>query len=468
VKKLIKSHKGRKKLDLLIALALILALLVTSSAAASISSVQFSSSPDTVQASAQICTKALEVGGLEVTLASNESFDPLKDIGQNIDILYMLAGVGAAILLVFIYTRFIRGDNEFRANLRKTLYSFKIRKVTGNEEAVQEKVVQGEAIPEIAVQKETVPEKAIREEAIQGIAVSENIVPEKIIPKKVVLKVTTPEKAVKVKIVQKKVVQEEVNAKQLKLYIAVPVLCIAVAELLIFFGRIDIAVYVHIAILFALAVSNIFIKDPKVHKIHMPLMLLPVLRLVNLSMPVFSNMTLYSFVLFYTPLAIPIAAIIISQRNSLEEMGITTKHLLAYTVLAVPLSFLLGLGEYLTIRPGYLIPDLSIENLLILTIIMVFFVGLVEELIFRSILQTRLEQALSVPEALLITSFLFGLMHSGYGTYYEMLYTGFVGLVIGLIFYKTRSLPFIAILHGFVNVFLFGILPLHLIGWPWL
>jgi hypothetical protein len=179
-------------------------------------------------------------------------------------------------------------------------------------------------------------------------------------------------------------------------------------------------------------------------------------------------MTLYAFILYYAPLAIPLAAIIISQRSSLDQIGITKKHLLLYMLLAVPLSFLMGLGEYLTIRPGNLIPDLSFENLLMLTIVMVFFVGLIEELIFRSVLQTRLEQALSAPESLLITSFLFGLMHSGYGTYYEMLYTGFVGLVIGFIFYKTRSLPFIAVLHGFVNVFLFGILPLHMIGWTWL
>jgi uncharacterized protein len=239
----------------------------------------------------------------------------------------------------------IRGDNEFRANLRKILNSLKVRKIKGNKEAVQEvsvpkKVVQEEAIQEIAVQEVSVPKKVIQEEIIQ---------------EKVVHEVS----------VHKKVVQEEVNAKQLKLYIAVPVLCIAIAELLIFFGKIEIAVYVHIAVLFALSVSNIFVKDPKVHKIHMPLMLLPVLRLVNLSMPVFSNMTLYTFILYYTPLAIPVAAIIINQRNSLKELGITKKHLLAYMVLAVPLSFLLGLGEYLTIRPGYLIPDLSFKNLLI-------------------------------------------------------------------------------------------------------
>jgi membrane protease YdiL (CAAX protease family) len=468
VKKLIKSRKGRKKLDFLIALALILALLAISPAAASISGMQFSSSPDAVQASAQMCTKTLGVLGLEATLASNENFDPLKYIGQNIDIVYMLAGIVAAVLLGFIYTRMIRGDNEFIANLRKTLHSFKFRKITGIEEAVQEKVVPKEAVLEKVIPEKIVQEKVIQEKAVQEIAVQEIAVQEMAVPKKVIPEEAIPEKVVHKVSLPKKVIPEEVTVKQLKLYIAVPVLCIAIAELLIFFGRIEIAIYVHIAILFALCVSNIFIRDPKIHKIYMPLMLLPVLRIVNLSMPVFSKMTLYTFVLFYTPLAIPVAAIMISQRNSLKEMGITKKHLLPYMVLAVPLSFLIGLGEYLTIRPGYLIPDLSFENLLMLTFIMVFFVGLVEELIFRSLLQSRLEQALSMPEALLITSFLFGLMHSGYGTYYEMLYTGFVGLVIGFIFYKTRSLPFIAVLHGFVNVFLFGILPLHLIGLSWL
>lgn len=151
--------------------------------------------------------------------------------------------------------------------------------------------------------------------------------------------------------------------------------------------------------------------------------------------------------------------IILHQRDSLEQIGITMKNFVPYMLIAVPLGFLLGFGEYLTIRSGYLIPDLTFVNLLKLTFIMVFFVGLVEELIFRSILQSRLEKALTVREALLITSLMFGLMHSGYGTFQEILYTGFVGLIMGLAFYKTRSLPFIAVLHGFVNVFLFGILP---------
>jgi len=259
--------------------------------------------------------------------------------------------------------------------------------------------------------------------------------------------------------------QEKLKVRKLRVFTAIPVVCISFAELLIFSGRMEAAVWVHIGTLIALSLSNIFIKDPKVNKIHQALMLLPVLRLINLSMPIFFTTMLYTFVFVYGPLAIPVAIIIIYQRESLEQIGISMKNIGVYMVLSVPLGFLLGLGEYLTIRTEHLIPDLTFGNLLKLTLIMVFFVGLVEEVIFRSILQTRLEKALSVQEALLITSLLFGLMHSGYGTLNEILYTGFVGFILGFAFYKTKSLPFVAVLHGLVNVFLFGILPHYLSSW---
>lgn len=257
---------------------------------------------------------------------------------------------------------------------------------------------------------------------------------------------------------------EEFEAERIRLFTAIPVVFIGLAELLIYADRIKIAIWIHIGVLIALSLSDIIIKNLKVYRIYQALMLLPILRLVNLSMPVFFNNTLYTFVFVYAPLLVPLAIIIINQRSSFEHIGITTNNLPAYIILSIPLGFLFGLGEYFTIHPGYLIQDLSIGNLLKLTFIMVFFVGLVEELIFRSILQTRLEDALSVKEAVLITGLLFGLMHSGYGTFHEVLYTGFVGLFMGFAFYKTRSLPFIAIFHGLVNVFLFGVFPHYLSG----
>ncbi len=63
---------------------------------------------------------------------------------------------------------------------------------------------------------------------------------------------------------------------------------------------------------------------------------------------------------------------------------------------------------------------------------MFVFVGAVEELIFRSILQTRLEKALGLRYGLLLTSALFGIMHSVYGVQERFCLLAFLGLFWGI------------------------------------
>ncbi|MGE4495973.1 MAG: CPBP family glutamic-type intramembrane protease [Methanosarcina sp.] len=429
-------HNKQKKLNIqVIVSVLTLTLLAISAHAAPGSSLELSPSTDTGHLSEQIYS---EVSGETENSVSasvlHEDPDPLQKIEQYVDIIYTAGGIGAAVLILIGYLHMTSGDPEVTKKYIKGLPRIRIRKITGPEEPGMEK---GQNVQKV-------------QENIQDTQKVQNI-------QENVLGIQNVQKNVQENIQEN--IQEEFKAKRLRLLTALPVLGITIAELLIFSGRMGAAVWVHIGIVISLSLSDIFLKDPEVHRIYQALMLLPVLRLINLSMPIFFETTLYTFMFVYGPLAIPVIIIILHQRDSLEQIGITMKNFVPYMLIAVPLGFLLGFGEYLTIRSGYLIPDLTFVNLLKLTFIMVFFVGLVEELIFRSILQSRLEKSLSVREALLITSLMFGLMHSGYGTFQEILYTGFVGLIMGLAFYKTRSLPFIAVLHGFVNVFLFGILP---------
>jgi len=244
-----------------------------------------------------------------------------------------------------------------------------------------------------------------------------------------------------------------------KVYVGIPILAIVFAEILIYFGRIKEALWIHIIILMGLSLSITFMKNGEIYKTYQALMLLPLLRIVNLSMPIFFDITLYSFVFTYAPLAVPIMIAVAYQQLTHEEMGITLRRIWLYLPLSVLIGFGLGVGEYLIIRTGYLIPNLSLLNLLKLTVVMVFFVGLVEEIIFRAVLQTRLNIIFGAWEGILLSSMLFGFMHAGYGTFYEVLYTFFVGAIIGYMFYKTRSLPLVTLVHGFVNVFLFGVIP---------
>ncbi len=132
-------------------------------------------------------------------------------------------------------------------------------------------------------------------------------------------------------------------------------------------------------------------------------MLLSILRLVNISMHIFFETTLHLFIFIYAPLIIPIYIVLKAQGFKFtfrisEEMK---KNRIFYSFVAVIVAFAIAQGEYAIIEAGYLIPDLSFMSLLQLSIVMILFVRLIEEIIFRYILQIRLEQAFGIWPALL-------------------------------------------------------------------
>ena len=244
----------------------------------------------------------------------------------------------------------------------------------------------------------------------------------------------------------------------------ISMIAIVAGELLIFSGDIAAGVVVHIMNL-QVILTSMFIKGEKTDRVVMnkqilqALLLLLQLRIINMSMPFFFTMTLYWYPLVYSPLFISIYLILRHQNISLGEIGVTAKDLYFYSHLAVPVALGLAWVEYHIIHPDPLIPDLGITNFITLTIIMVMFVALVEELVFRSILQTRLQQSMGGWKGLLVASILFGVMHSGYGMVTEVAFMTAAGLLIGYAYQKTGSLPFVVMIHGMINILLFGLLP---------
>ncbi|MDG6244115.1 MAG: CPBP family intramembrane metalloprotease [Methanolobus sp.] len=245
-----------------------------------------------------------------------------------------------------------------------------------------------------------------------------------------------------------------------KSMISIALLMVVIAELLLYSGNIRTGVIIHVITLFVLSISSVWVNGNHVSRSLQVISLLPLLRLLNISMPVFSEMTLYIFVFVYAPLLLPVWLIIRHQGMSKETLGIHFRGMLTYIPLAFIVGFFIALGEYFTIDASNLIPDLSFVSILKLSIVMIFFVGLVEELIFRSMLQTRLSDSFGPLRGLLLASLLFGVMHSGYGAINEIFFTAFAGLVLGYMFIKTNSLPLVTLTHGLVNIFLFGFMPL--------
>ncbi|MCD6208101.1 MAG: CPBP family intramembrane metalloprotease [Methanosarcinales archaeon] len=245
------------------------------------------------------------------------------------------------------------------------------------------------------------------------------------------------------------------------------VIAIVAGELLVFSGYITAGVAVHIINLQMIIVS-MFVKredtDQTVSdkRVLQSLLLLLQLRIINVSMPFFFTMTLYWYPMIYGPMFVAIYLILRHQNASFSDIGLASvpiDTLYYYLNFAMMLGGALALIEYRILSPDCLIPDLKITSMITLVIIMFFFVGLVEELIFRAILQTNLQQSIGVWKGLFVASVLFGIMHSGYGLAEELLFTTAAGLLIGYVYQKTGSLTFVTVIHGTINVLLFGILP---------
>lgn len=235
-----------------------------------------------------------------------------------------------------------------------------------------------------------------------------------------------------------------------------PVFLIIVAEILIFLGNPGAAMPIHALNLVFLSLSSIYIKN----RIYPALILLPLFRLLNVAMPVFFNLTLYSYSLVYAPMFIPIYYMLKDNIISRSEAGLTFKGFWFYLPLALSLGFALGWGEYMILNPQMLTEGVDIKNVLILIVTMIFFVGIVEEFVFRSSLQTVMQERLGSIAGLMLTSIIFGLMHSGYRLPQELLYVTFAGVVFGLLFMLSKSLPIIALAHGVTNISLFLVAPL--------
>lgn len=244
-----------------------------------------------------------------------------------------------------------------------------------------------------------------------------------------------------------------------RLLLALPLFFISLAELLIFVGRLRTAMMLHALNVVFLTLIAIYNED----RVFPILLLLPLFRLLNAAMPVFFSLTLYSYPLVYAPMFLPIYLILKERMISFQEAGLTFKDFWLFLPLAVGVGLSLGWGEYNVLRPEMILPDVSIRSVIILSLTMIIFVGVVEEFVFRSALQTILEEKIGSKAGLVIASIVFGLMHSGYRMPLELFYVCFAGLVFGLLFWFSRSLPMIALAHGITNLSLFLVTPVY----PW-
>lgn len=240
--------------------------------------------------------------------------------------------------------------------------------------------------------------------------------------------------------------------------IYLPVLGIITGELAIFGDNIYYGLGIHIFNLLAIIFMIIFLSlDIRIKNVLQSLTLLIILRAINLSMPHLFTNVLSQYILIYGIMFIPIYSVIQNQQISYKELGMNFRKIYIYFPMALMIGSIMAIFEY-KILPTSSINEIRFSNIIFISIVMFAFIGPVEELIFRSILQTRIEKVLGSSSGILLSGTTFGIMHPSYGTN-EIIFATVFGIILGYIFHKTRSLPFTVSTHGGANIILYGILP---------
>jgi hypothetical protein len=190
------------------------------------------------------------------------------------------------------------------------------------------------------------------------------------------------------------------------------------------------------------------------------LALIPMLRILSLTMPLREVPQLYWYVMVGTPLLVAVALTVRLLSFSWETLGL---HLRAWPLqlgiglLGIPL----GIAGYILFRPEPLITQLDWPSVVIGGIILAFFTGLLEEIIFRGMLQQVTGEIFGRLSVLYSTA-LFAIMYIGTLSLSYMLFVGLVGLLFGICVYRTRSIWGVVIAHSLLNIGMLLIWPFFL------
>lgn len=187
------------------------------------------------------------------------------------------------------------------------------------------------------------------------------------------------------------------------------------------------------------------------------LALVPLVRIISLSLPLANIPQIWWYPITYAPL---LAAVIVVMRLldlRREDVGLTFG---SFPVqFAIGLSGLLfGVVEYFILKPEPLIAELTWPGALLPALVLLVSTGVVEELIFRGVLQRTAVEAFG-GWGIVYVSLIFAILHIGFLSLIDVVFVFAVALFFGLVVKKTGSLFGVSLSHGITNIILFLVAP---------
>jgi len=211
--------------------------------------------------------------------------------------------------------------------------------------------------------------------------------------------------------------------------------------------------------------QSIISKKADLSSLLIVLTLAPLIRILSLVMPLVHFLRIQWFTIISIAVYLSIIIIIRQQKLALKDHGLRwpkRKHLpieIGIALIAIPF----GVMEYLILRPAPLISTFSAGDILVAILILFIGTGLLEEIIFRGLLQKKTVDMMGAWQGMLFVTILFAVLHIGNLSFLDVLLVFFIGGLYGVVVYKTKSIIGVTVSHTMVNIMLFIVCPLTMV-----
>ncbi|KYK24536.1 hypothetical protein AYK25_06170 [Thermoplasmatales archaeon SM1-50] len=206
-------------------------------------------------------------------------------------------------------------------------------------------------------------------------------------------------------------------------------------------------------------------KKAKLSSLLLSLTLIPLIRILSLVMPLSHFPHIHWFIIIGAAVYLSFFILLFQQKIKIKECGLRLpqkKHIpleIAVTLLGIPL----GVVEYYILKPPALIDTISFDTIMITILILFFTTGLMEELIFRGLLQKKSIDIIGFWPGILFVTLIFAILHIGNLSLLDVLLVFFIGVIYALTVSKTKTIIGVSLSHTLVNVVLFIVLPLTIV-----
>ena len=217
-----------------------------------------------------------------------------------------------------------------------------------------------------------------------------------------------------------------------------------------------------ILLLFVLFYSAIMTRiSPSSSKLFATLIPVPLIRIVSIASP----LLLFTMVEWFLVISIMLfSSILLCLRITglpLKEYGFRMPerrfYPLEFFIILLGLAF--GFMEFNILNPTPISSELTILGIFPPLLGLYFSTGLLEELLFRGLIQRHSTECLGTIYGIAFTTFVFMIMHTGWQSVADIFFVGAVGAVYSVVVHRTGSIVGVSFSHAMVNISLFVIAP---------